>query len=190
MPSSRFYSQFSHNECFGGINPGEKNPGKATVQIKLGFFEGGPGDLKDTEVVALVCRTNLFLERKIDEFAKNNGVQVQATNIDWSLGDYFIMTFAVSAIFGNGLPMPSHDVYDALKLSQSDLQEYLASYVVKAPPEDPFSQSNEVMIKENMGVVLPQGRLVRAECQPPEPTESGSGVQPNAGSSRAGEFHL
>lgn len=162
----------------------------ATIHIELGFFEGEHNDLEDSEIVNLVCRTNDFLERKIEEYANDNDIRVHSTQIDWFLGERFSLAFAVRANDGNGLPMATNEVYDALKLSDSDMQEYLVRYVIESSQDDPFSQANEVLIKVNMGVKLPQGRLVTAECQTSQPKESVSGVQTNDNSSRGGESQL
>lgn len=161
-----------------GIEIGEENGDLTTIHIELGFFDGEYSDPEEPEVEALVCRTNAFLEEKIDEYSDDTNIEVHAANIDWIPGESFSLAFAVQATTGDGLPMASNEVYDALKLSDSDMQDYLVSYVIEPSSNDVFSQSNEVFIKVNMGATLPQGRLEKAECQTSEPEGSNANDVP------------
>ena len=182
------FSQYLIRNCIDRIETGEENGDLTTIHIELGFFDGEYSDPDEAEVEALVCRTNAFLEEKIDEYAGDANIEVHATNIDWIPGENFSLAFAVQATSENGLPMATNEVYDALKLSDSDMQDYLVSYVIEPSSNDVFSQANEIFIKVNMGATLPQGRLEKAECQTSvfvEPEESSTNdVQPDAAPNR------
>jgi len=151
----------------GGIEVGEKSEEGATIHIELGFFDGEYSDPTNSDVEELVCTTNSFLQEKVEEFVDDDGIQVHAAAIDWTLGEPFSLAFVIQATFGDGTTLTANKVFEALKLGDSDVRDYLENYVMQSSPKGVFAGANEVSLKVNMdkGASLSQMKLAIATCQ-------------------------
>jgi hypothetical protein len=142
----------------------------ASYQLAFGFYEGEVGEPSMSEVEALICQTNQYMEQKLQDSIGDPQLAAQAVNIDWKYSPECVaavtVTFAIESSYGDGSTVPAHEVFQALRLGDEELQTFLECFVWKSRPvqENVFYGANQVGFENSMGVSLPQGKLAEASC--------------------------
>lgn len=162
---------------------------KASYQLAFGFYSGKAREPSMAELNAFICQTNQYVEKMLQDSTGDHQLVAHAVNID---STYMIdcpspvtVTFEIESKFGNGSSVPSHEVFQLLRLGDDELKTYLQEYVWNSQPskENVFYSANQVSFDESLGVSLPAGKISVALCpeggapapaHEPEPQRNGT----------------
>jgi len=152
---------------------GQEQGGKATFHVSYGFFDNVYAEPSDSDIESLVCQTNEFLKDKLQEHLNDDSIEAKAVNIDWTLRETstppLLLTFQVEANDGNGSPVAADKVYQALKLSEQEIADYVETFVWNTSStgttnETVFANVDEVSFQSNLGSPSGSGKLAEAQC--------------------------
>lgn len=107
----------------------------------MGFFEDDGRKPTDDEIQALVVQINSYFKEELQRGdLKDDALEITVKYADLQYTEGASMPldmhFEIQAVHGNGNPVPSNEVYVALKLDNSQLLDLLQNYVHKAAPTD------------------------------------------------------
>ena len=141
-----------------------------SFQVVFGFCEGHEREPSVSEVEALICETNLYLEKILKGSTGDSSLQAEAYNIGWTYSPDcpgpVTVTFSVVASYGSGQMVPAHDIYQALKLGDDELKDYLQNYVMNSSPQgsNVFYYTDKMSFEGTLGVQPPEGKISTVSC--------------------------
>lgn len=142
-----------------------------TFRIVFGFFDGYTREPSPAEVEALLCETNLYFQTRLQQSTGDSCLVAYAQYIDWIFSPDcpgpVTVTFAFTGFFGDGQQVPSNYIFQALKLSDEEMRDYLQNYVWEAAPvgSNIFSSTNTMTLEDMLGEQIPMpGKLAQASC--------------------------
>lgn len=125
---------------------------------RYGFGEGRIGDPRDTpsqaDVEAMICATNRFMTDELQNYTKNNAVQVFATEVSWDFQDWIyngtepeapknvpvIVNFTATVVTMDDSDTPSHEkLWEATKYF--DYFSYIMNYLWEIPGQNFFHEA-------------------------------------------------
>ena len=143
----------------------------------FGFYDGQAREPTAAEIEALICQTNLYFEMKIQQSTGDSALDAHAVNIDWVFSPDcpgpVTVTFAIEGAFGDGESVPANEIFQALKLGDDEMREYLERFAMQSPPvgSNLFYNANTLSFEDMLGEQIPMpGKLAEAFCgAQPEP---------------------
>ena len=128
---------------------------------RYGFDEGRIGDPRgipsQADVEAMICATNRFMTDELQNYTKNNAVQVFATEVSWDSQDWIyngiepeaprnvpvIVNFTATVMTMDGSDTPSNQIlWEATKYF--DYFSYIMNYLWEIPGQNFFHEAQGI----------------------------------------------
>lgn len=131
--------------------------GMVEFSFMIGFYDDDAREPSTQEIESLFSSLSLYFEEKLQNTTSYSSISVSIMIVDWqyTAGSSTPMTlhFSITAMDGNGSPVPPIQVYEALKLDSNDLSILIQNYIQKLAPtalgENVFANANQIIYEDH-----------------------------------------
>lgn len=141
--------------------------------MDIGFFDGYAREPKAGHVEGAICGLSDFIDEDLQHALVDEEAKAFVYIIDWTYSEGDVkpvsVDFAVEGIASHGEPIPTHTLFDALKLDSTDLGNLIKNYLWNAPPNNNvFHDTAQIGFKASTGVPPPSLQTASAiNCDAP-----------------------
>jgi len=178
---SLLVATFALSAPLAAVSLSKTSESLAAFKIVFGITNGNYKEPTAAEVEALICQTNKYFESRIQGSTGDFLLSAHAIYIDWAYSpdcpSTVTVTFAFVGTLSDGQPVPVHDIFQALKLGDDEMKEYLEQVVWQALPvgSNLFYNVNTLSFEDMIGdnqIPIP-GKISEAACEANQPSRLG-----------------